>query len=246
MKKSILIMAIVLMAGKIASSQVQKKYTAGLGVSTDLEKFGPNLKFDYHLNKKFGVGLRSHYMMGAWQDYNLPAIAPYASYSIIGDYKKGNQKAFSIDAIYHAIGNNQDSKFAMRVEAGLGYHGWSQTVNNKTDAPSTDPEYYSYDKKLGMNAFTLKTGIGFEYKVGPGKLFLDIPLYIDIYGMEYNIFSNQIFNSGSKLENSKYTHFWLGDTPETFLNFNIGYQVFLSKGKGKEKVKSAIGCISPE
>lgn len=236
--------AIVLMAGQIASAQVEKKFTTGLGISTDIEKYGPNLKFIYHLNKKLGVGLRAHHMMGTWQDFSFPPFRPFTSYGSLGDYKKGNQTALSIDAIYHVIGNNQDSRFGMRVEAGLGCHGWSQIINNKSIAPASDPEFYSYDKKFGMYAIALKSGVGFEYKLGSGKLFLDIPVYIDIYGTEFNNFTNQTWNTGTKLVNSKDTHFWLGDTPDTFLNFNIGYQVFLSKGK--PKVKSSIGCNSPD
>lgn len=218
-------MAIILFAGEIASAQLQKKYTVGLGISTDLEKIGPNIKFDYHLSKKFGVGLRAQSMMGTWQDYNNALVAPYAPYSLFVDYTKGNQTAFSIDAIYHVIGNNQDSKFGMRIEAGLGYHGWSQTANAKTNAPSTNAAYYSYDEKFGVNALTLKTGIGFEYKAGPGKLFLDVPLYVDVYGTEFNNYSNQTWNTGGDLSNFKESRFRLNDSPDSFLNFNIGYQL---------------------
>lgn len=241
MKKSMLFIAILL-SGMFASAQLLNKYTAGLGFSTDLEKIGPTLKFDYHLNKKMGVGLRTHYVIGTWQDYINQLTAPYAPYNLIVDYQKGNQMAFSIDAIYHIIGNNQESKFGMRIEAGLGYHGWSQTLNAKTDAPISDPAFYNYNKTFGMRAFSLKTGIGFEYQAGPGKLFLDIPVHIDIYGTEFYNYSNQIWNSASNLTNTKETKFRLDDSPDSFIKFNIGYQIPFSKSKSKEISKSATAC----
>ncbi len=240
MKKTMFMLVMVLITGQLAMAQVANRFTVGLGLSTDLEKYGPSLKLDYHVNPSFGVGIRAHRVRGTWQDYSNALEGPYAPYNLIVDYTDGNQTAISLDAIYHIIGNNQTSKFGMRVEAGIGYHAWSQTSLLKTDAPLSHPAYYRYEKQFGMNALSFKAGLGFEYAAGPGKLFLDIPLHVDIYGTEFDNFSNQTWNNGMNLNNTKETSFRLQDSPDSFIKFNIGYQIPLGKTKATSTAKT--GC----
>ena len=239
MKKTMFMLVIVLITGQVTTAQVANRFTVGLGLSTDLEKYGPSLKLDYHVKPTFGLGIRAHHVRGAWPDYSNALVGPYAPYNLIVDYTNGNQTAISLDAIYHVIGDNQTSKFGMRIEAGIGYHAWSQTSILKTDAPLTDPAYYRYEKRFGMNALSLKTGLGFEYAAGPGKLYIDIPIHIDVYGTAFDNFSNQIWNNGMNLSNTKETSFRLQDSPDSFIKFNVGYQIPLARTKSTSMAKTS-------
>jgi hypothetical protein len=230
MKKSILFVAIILVSGQITSAQVQNKFTAGLGYSTDIVKHGPYLKLDYHLTKKFGIGFRATSNFGAWDsDYAFTLSEPYEQYKVNVNYFKGYQTGISLDAIYHLIGDNQSSKFGMRVEGGLGYFGWTQNSNLTSNAPEDHPAYYTYQQEFGGHTLALKAGLGFEYKIGKGKAFLDVPLYVEVYGTDFYNYSNQKWSNDPLyvLSNSKYTSFRLHENPSSYLNINLGYQFSL-------------------
>jgi hypothetical protein len=227
MKKSILFMATALIFGQIASAQVQDKLTAGIGYSTDVEKHGVMLKMDYHLTKKFGIGFRAMSNFGAWDnDWTFNLSEPYQAYQVNVDYTKGYQTGITLDAIYHLIGNNQDSKFGMRVEGGLGYFGWTQNSIVKSNAPVDNPAYYTYNNEFGGHIVALKTGLGFEYKIGKGKAFLDVPLYIEVYGTDFYNYTNQKWGNDPNynISNSKSTSFRIHENPSSYLNLNLGYQ----------------------
>lgn len=226
MKKTIL--ALTVFATQIFYSQVEKKFNLGLGLSTDAAinnksmRFGPALKLDYNITPKLGVGFRGMGVFGAWDlDYEYSDL----SYKHKIDYTKGKDFAFGVDAIYHVVGNNQNSeKFGLRLEGGLGYQIWSQNITRTDEAPVTDSSYFSYENTLGENNLVLKLGLGAEYKIGPGKLFLDIPLYTPIYGTNYSRYTNQKTGPGfSGFTDSSF------NGSEFFTDFtlflNLGYQI---------------------
>lgn len=223
-------MAIVILAGNLASAQIQKKVTGGIGYSTDIEKHGAYLKLDYHLNKKLSIGFRTSGNFGAWSDdWTFTLSEPNEAYQVNVDFVKGYQSGITLDAIYHVIGNNQNSKFGMRVEGGLGYFGWTQNSVVKSNAPIENPAYYTYNEKFGGRTVALKTGLGFEYQLGKGKVFLDVPLYIEVYGTDFNNYSNQKWGNDPNynLSNSKNTSFRIQENPSNYLNMNLGYQFSL-------------------
>ena len=223
MKKSILIFALAIT--NFIFSQVDKKYNAGLGLSIDPvsannTRYGPALKFDYNLTKKFGVGVRGMGVFGTWQGFT----STYATYTYKYEYKKGRGFVIGVDAIYHAVGNNQDSKFGLRVEGGIGFGNEMQSGSNGNNRPATDSSFYSYDFKYSYNNVLLKIGIGADYKIGPGKVFVDIPIYSSLYQSESDTYSNQKVGPGTSLmTDRKYTSSLNYGDLKLFLN--IGYQM---------------------
>jgi hypothetical protein len=113
---------------------------------------GPYLKLDYNLTPKFGVRFRGMGLIGTFEDFGYT----YTNYSTKYDYKSGSDFVFGVDAIYHVIGNKQESKFGLRIEGGLGFRRWTQNATLSNALPQTDSSYVSYDNKFGATQLTYK------------------------------------------------------------------------------------------
>jgi hypothetical protein len=219
MKKEISLMMLFLSATYlIAQTQVVtekgdtvfvKKYVVGLSAAcSGTNNFGGGLRLDYLLKEKLSVGLRSFYASNRWKDESN------SDYSI--KYHSGNITNFFLGATYHVLGNNNiDNKIGVYGTAGIGYQSWtmSETV------AFTNAGYNGYDSDFGYQTVSLLLSPGGEYKIGPGKVFLDVPVVFDMYNLKHK--RELKYTSGT--ESDQGTKAGVSDFTISFLAVSLGY-----------------------
>jgi hypothetical protein len=227
--KKLLLAAILIF--NVASSKAQdassgeKKYKLGIGVSPYVFGlgFGGNLKFDYLVNKKLSLGINA--MLGtenSWNDYTSPADQYGPGFAV--DYYKGNSKAIGLTVNYHVLGeNNTNSKFGIYLGSGLSYSSWRKSSTVASLAPTTNSSYYKYDHYFGENNFSLVGTVGFDYKIGKGKAFLEMVNNIQLYGTEFDDFNYLVSPNGGYASSAKYRKAF---SLSNIAFINIGYQIY--------------------
>ena len=209
-------------ASKVSSPTTSDKKMligAGLSYNTGL---GGNLKFDYLLNNKFSIGLKSMITSYGYKDYTSAAVLPY--YGIKVEYKPGNALGAMIATTFYIFGkNNSESKGGIYASLGLGYSAYKMSYTSTSLAPTSDSSYYKYSVDTGSKCFSGLISIGGDRKLGPGRIYFEISAPIEIYGTDFDTFTSQEWNRDIKLIDQKDTRFQ-GFGALTFLN--LGYQIY--------------------
>ena len=222
-------------ASKVSSPTTSdKKMVIGAGLSSDLSSgIGANVKFDYLVSDKFSIGVRGMFHNGTFNDYTYttPGATGYTS-----DYYQGIQFNFGINASYYILNTNKigDKKHSLHIDLGLGFVGYGMFDKVTSLRAVTDPEYYTYRNYFGSNSLGLTPGLGYEYSLGKGKLFLDLVLPLEVWGTEYTNFSEQVwgtyFNGGGTTQYGGYLLWNTNITGFQYFNSlffaNLGYQFY--------------------
>jgi hypothetical protein len=234
MKNKISTLALAFLAlGTSLKSSAQtseiKHFTVGLGVAYEpySEQLTQHTKFDYNISPKFAVGLRNN--LNFWdrkytQENEPDAMGVQTTIS----WRNTIFNNSSIVGSYTILGTNQnDKKFNLSVFAGLGfrYDVFRQDYSYK-NLPSTS---YMMDRSFTRYSYLIfHSGLTASYKIGPGRIFVDIPVFTDL--LLYQKISTE-FDSAPSLNSEttdKYTYSknnafatYLG----TELGFNLGYQI---------------------
>ena len=224
-KISIIVLAVVSALCKVSAqgSEESKKMRVGLGLSSFSAGagIGGNLKFDYLLNEKWSFGVNTMLSTYHANDFTLPANQ-YSS-GVKVDYSTGNAKAFCLTANYYILGkNNNESKFGFYLGSGLSYadYNYSSTVNSLLS--TNDPKYYQYDNFSTEKSFSMVGTIGVDFKLGSGKVYLDLVNNVVLYETSSDNYSNPK-NAPVVAGLYKYSQ------PFTFNNIpflNLGYQLY--------------------
>ena len=233
MKKISYLLMLVLLQFQL-NAQDSKKMLAGAGFSSDLAGIGANVKFDYLVSDKFSIGLRGMFHNGTFVDYTF---IDNGGKEVTGEYSEGRNFSFGINASYYILNTNKisDKKHSLHLDLGLGFVGYGMYAKLTSQRELTDPEYYRYTNYFGSNSLGLTPGLGYEYSLAKGKLFLDLFLPLEVWGNDFDNYSDQVwgtaFNGGGTSQNGGYL---LGNTNRTgsqgfgalTLFINIGYQLF--------------------
>jgi hypothetical protein len=195
----------------------ENKIVIGAGVSYNLG-LGGHLKYDYLLTNKFSIGLKSMMTSYGFEDFtNTDA-------QLKADYKPGNVLGVMIATTFYIFGkNNSESKGGMYASLGLGYSAskFSKTVTSLTPVDSL---YYKYNNDFRSKNFSGLISIGGDSKLGPGRIYFEIPLTLDIYGTVFDKYTFQISSPYVlQPDNTKYTRF---QGFSTMLFLNLGYQLY--------------------
>ncbi len=131
---------------------------AGVGFNGEVAGFNSNLFYSRMITPKLGFGARGFVTPYKYQD---------VVYGTLGWY---DQKGFRFDVSaavnYYIIGNNE-SKFGLYSGLGIGYGSENFTyLLQSTGSPYVNSREYE-------NGFSGNATLGLNYKVGPGKIFLE-------------------------------------------------------------------------
>ncbi len=193
---------------------LEKKIVLGIGGTYTPDGYGGMIKFDYLKNQKLSFGVRSHITSNIWENYTQPIDNTPGSGApgYTATFHPGHVINVFLTSTYFLLGNNFSSKAGVYLSAGLGYQDWtmSETVIY------TDP-LYDHNSDFSYRTFSGMICLGGNYKLGPGKLFLDIPLGADLYERYDNstIYKNGITSNTP----SKGFGYFAG----SFLAINLGY-----------------------
>jgi hypothetical protein len=228
MKKQILTLATAALVAQAAYAKQntadslfsKKKYAVGVGITYTGSGIGGTVKFDYLKTKKLSFGLRSHVTGNKWNDYsNSGSNQPgFESPGFTLHYAGGRVINSFLTTTYHFKKEGYTSNFGLYLVGGLGYQDWkmSETV------AYTDPRY-DYNADFSYKTFSGLICFGGDYKVGPGKIFLDIPLVINIYeDSEDKI----VYTSGNTINYSSNRWITKGTSLTSFAAINFGYTVY--------------------
>jgi hypothetical protein len=205
-----------------------KHFTVGIGAAfeADGEGIAQNTKFDFNITPKFSIGVKNNLVL--W-DKKTTQVNPPDDNGVEStiSWRSPIYNNASLVGSYSIIGTNQnDKKFNLNVFAGLGlrYYVFKMDFTHSNIPPNTAYTDRSIDK---YSTYLISTGLSCSYKLGPGKIYAEIPVFIDMYKKQTYITeydNNPIFNSESTIT------FKLKDEgPYNFLatviGFNLGYQI---------------------
>lgn len=201
-----------------APTTSDKKMVIGAGLSHNLG-LGGNLKFDYLLNNKFSIGLKSMITSYRFKDYTYATVLPYYGFKV--DYQPGNALGAMIATTFYIFGkNNSESKGGIYASLGLGYSAYKMSRTVTSLAPTTDSLYNKYSLDHGSKCFSGLISLGGDRKLGPGRIYFEISVPIEIYGTDFDTFTLQ---ENITLTDQKYNRFQ-GFSILSFLN--LGYQIY--------------------
>ncbi|MFN5458809.1 MAG: hypothetical protein ACK5AY_02785 [Bacteroidota bacterium] len=181
--KSILLVLFFVTA--LLNAQTEKKMSGSLGVSYLPENnLGHDLQFSYALKNKLSA---------TFQSYSLMQLSPFDRSSIGGEgtSRTYNIKGSSTDAYvgfnlgvrYYFKGDNTaESDFTFYGGAGLGFILGNYKSNYTTELASNDTLYYDSQYDTKERTLTANLSLGVDKKIGPGKLYAEIPFMYHLYG----------------------------------------------------------------
>ena len=210
-------------ASKVSSPTTSdKKMVIGAGLSYNAG-LGGNLKFDYLLNNKFSIGLKSMITSYSYEDYTYDdVVLPYYGFKI--DYQPGNALGAMIATTFYIFGNNNsESKGGIYASLGLGYSAYKLSSTTTSLAPVSDTLYYKYSKDFGSKCFSGLISIGGDRKLGSGRIYFEISVPIEIYGTDFDTYTFQEWNRDITQLDYKNTGLQ-GFGALAFLN--LGYQFY--------------------
>jgi hypothetical protein len=209
----------ILIANSFAQEGETKRFTVGAGFGSEPEYFFSmqHLKFDYNITPKISVGLKNN--MRYWDKSNTQQgwatwrNTIYSTTSLVGTY--------------YLLGTNQnDSKWNVSLFGGFSLN--HDIYKYEYDLTNTDPNALLATKETTTYSYgRLYTGIGGNYKVGPGKIFLEIPVNFELY---FTSRYKTSFNDGDivksdlevrTLSEESATNNYL----HNFVGFQFGYQI---------------------
>jgi hypothetical protein len=231
-KKIVTLHLVILGIGIYSKASAQKSeikhFTVGIGAAfeADGEGIAQNTKFDFNITPKFSIGVKNNLVL--W-DKKTTQVNPPDDNGVEStiSWRSPIYNNASLVGSYSIIGTNQnDKKFSLNVFAGFGlrYYVNKFEYTRTNIAPNTVYADRSIDK---YSTYLITSGISCSYKLGPGKIYAEIPVFIDIfekqtYTTEYD--ANPTFNT-----ESTYTLKLKDEGPFNFLTtaigLNIGYQI---------------------
>ncbi len=206
-----------------------KHFTVGIGAAYDpsIESLTQHTKFDYNINSKFAIGLKNN--LEFWDDKSTQINEPDAmGIQTTISWRSTIFNNSSLVASYTFLGSNQDDKkFNLSAYAGLGlrYDVFREDYTHKNVPSNT----YLIDRSfLKSTYYYIHSGITATYKLGPGKIFVDIPVFTDFLLV---MKTNTEFDSAPSLSSENTVKYSWSTKDQnknylgTELGFNLGYQI---------------------
>lgn len=223
---SVLLMQTLLAQESPTARIDEKKIIIGAGISDHniTEGFGANLKCDYLLTNKFSVGLRSIYTSNSgWT--RTPSALEYGPPFYAVDTKPSRHLNTMLVSTFCIFGKNSlESKGGVYASIGAGYRSLKTSTTITSAAPEGDTLYYKYSKDNREKDFAGLVSIGGDLKLGPGKIYFEVPFTFNIYG---GIASKYYDGVGEKIpNNSSPYNTWFPFSLENGLFLNVGYQFY--------------------
>lgn len=200
------------------------KWIGTVGVApVIIDGTGLQLGFEKAVNNKLSVGLGFNNLIRQKDSYSYPVGTQGWEQGIESTTLKMNPTTIGILARYYLIGNNEDAKFGLYGGLGLGFTSHVYQASLKNLVPETDTLFYSYDyenKEKGISASL--TG-GLDYRLGKGRLFLEIQSVSMLSSSETRVFSNAKGTMASQNGTSTYKN----ESPFLFWDgyITIGYRL---------------------
>lgn len=159
-----------------------------------------------------------------WKDYTQPSDQNF-KYGYKIDYQPGNALSVMIAPTFYIFGkNSSESKGGIYASLGLGYSAWKVSETGTSLAPVSDSAYYTYSENFGSKNFSGLISIGGDRKLGPGRIYFEIPVVLDIYGTNFTNYTSQKWNNNNIIQpDYKYSGFQQFDFR---LFLNLGYQLY--------------------
>jgi hypothetical protein len=226
MKKSLLTLLVSAALTQAASAQTRKAdtlsspktFSIGAGLCYSGEGAGAMVKADYLKTKKLSFGVRASVNSIKWDDYSLPgSTTPGNEYpGFTANSKMGYHANAFLTSTYYLGKRGYSSKAGLYLSAGLGYESFSMSRT----VTYTDNKF-DHDRKSSWGVLSGLICLGGDYKLGPGKLFFDIPLGISIYSKG----KDEIVYKAMSPSNE--TLVWSGFGPNlSSMNINLGYTFY--------------------
>ncbi|TAL60144.1 MAG: hypothetical protein EPN88_16335 [Bacteroidetes bacterium] len=179
------------------------KYAISIGASyhTPWEiGYGGNVKMDYLITNKFGLGAKANVTTYKFKDRDLIFLKE--------KYDPGFYLVSDLTATYYLMGDYTNSKAGMYIDGGIGYHveKVSSTLQYAGD-PSPHKEIFIV-RGLGGHA-----SLGGSCKLGGGKIYLELMAG----GILYGSFESQYPDSGNHFTTTD------GMVGDGFMVLNLGY-----------------------
>ncbi len=219
MKKLITILGLFISINVFSQDTISvKRFSLAVGPTWGSANWGGSANLSYAVGKKFNLSIKGFFAQGSDKNF-------YGQYSV--GIQNRPTTDISVSANYFLLGNtNQKCKAALYF--GLGY--LQQTSNTTNLYPgnlflSNNPNgsYIDKDVSKGLAA---NTKIGAEFKLGPGKLYIEAYFSISFVGESTTSFTfmNQFTNPANspKLQVNKYIEDF---DPAAILCFNVGYAI---------------------
>ena len=233
MKKIIisLSVSIWLSAGLYAQEpSTQKKYALGAGISVSAVSgsLGGNLKSDYLVNDKLSFGVK-YFMAKFQQDDELNySVNPGETSTHI--YDPGHDLNIDLVSTYYIAGKNRDGKGGFYTNLGLGYNDWKYSFSA---SHVNHGSVGSYDQVTTSKSYVCLVGLGGDLKVGPGRIYFELPFSFGIYVADHEHYSNK---TGDYLGSSLFAQNALQEAPVNYVGMgkfavrsfllNLGYSLF--------------------
>jgi hypothetical protein len=202
-----------------------KKFTFGAGIAGDYAYGMLNLKFDYNLSNKWSVGIKNNTYFGGKADtssYQDPVEG-----SVTSKYRTAIYNTSFLTGTYQFVGSNQNStKFNAYVYAGIGLNFEQDVQEFSYNNPQ--PNSLLITKTINSDKYIIATaGLGANYKVGPGKIYLEIPFCSELW-TSWN-YKNE-FNDGVVAKGDKTVRTIFQETKDknylvNFVGIQLGYQI---------------------
>ena len=202
-----------------------KKFTVGAGIAGDYAYGMLNLKFDYNLSNKWSVGIKNNTYFGGKADtssYQDPVEG-----TVTSKYRTSIYNTSFLTGTYQFVGSNQNStKFNAYAYAGIGLN-FEQDVQEFSYS-NAQPNSLLITKVTSKNNYVIATaGLGANYKVGPGKIYLEIPFCSELW-TSWN-YKNE-FNDGVVAKGDKTVRTIFQETKDknylvNFVGIQLGYQI---------------------
>lgn len=204
----------------------EERMVIGAGVSAyDIVKgMGANLKFDYLLNDKFSVGLKSMLSVYKLEDYTLLPDLSDSGYLI--QYEPANAFTVMIASTFYIFGkNDSESKGGMYTSLGLGYAARKSVETIASMEPVSNNAYFKSIDEFGYRYFSCLISIGGDCKLGPGRIYFEIPYTLGVYGTDYD--KLQYYETNPyRSSNDNYSNTGFLDFSYVDLSLNLGYQLY--------------------
>lgn len=228
-KRLLIFCAVVSVAMHVSAQNADeaKKLKLGFGLSSYSVGggIGANVKLDYLKNSKLSFGLNAMFSTNSsFQDYTSQSNNNSKGFTV--DHKTGSANAICLSANYHLIGDNTpNSKFGLYIGSGLSFSSWNAFETVTSLAPKTDSAYYVYEDFFGENQFSIVGTIGLDYRIGKGKINLELVNNFGLLGTAYDNYNNIVPSlKNGLIQSAKVKHtLAFGNIP--FINF--GYQLYL-------------------
>lgn len=191
-----------LLAASFINSQTEKKMSGSLGVTfLPNNYFGHDLQFAYALKNKLSATFQSYSLtqMSAFDRSYLGGEGTSRTYNVKGSSKDA-YVGFNLGVRYYFKGDNTtESDFTFYGGAGLGFILGNYKSSYTTELATNDTLYYDTQYSNKDRTFTANLSLGVDKKIGPGKIYAEIPFM-------YHIYSSSTYNQRFTDEVSTYEY----------------------------------------